>query len=92
MLPDSLGQKHSLIRPRLSKRFWEKIFGFMMADTYFSLVIMDDWLSLITHLQLLRSMSKVTLTKTYPLSCLMPNSNYGIVQNATLRNRLGALG
>lgn len=51
MLPDKLGQKHPLIRPRPSRRFWERIFGFMMADTYFPLVIWDDLLSQITHLQ-----------------------------------------
>lgn len=53
ILPDIIGQKHPLMRPSPSSRFWERVLGNLITDAYFPLVIWDDLHSQITHLQAL---------------------------------------
>jgi hypothetical protein len=62
ILRDTRGQKHSLVRPYPSQRFWDRVLGNVVVDAYFSLAIWEDLNSQISHLQSLKLKYEPDLT------------------------------
>ncbi|KAK3845854.1 MAG: hypothetical protein J3R72DRAFT_481993 [Linnemannia gamsii] len=61
LLPDTKGRQHSLMKPRPSKRFWDRVAGGVIAEAYLYLEIWNDLYSQIGKVMSLQQKHKAAI-------------------------------